>query len=422
MKHSKPVRQRLPKHICSLLAQKERLFLSFSDPLKHPLYIKICKDIAYHSKKYREYQERKLAYGNFRALFMYVKSKTKDKSFAGPFSDSKGIRCYSDLDKAAALGAFFGSVFDSSMPTNSSQSFFPTINHSCDFSPVHPSDVYSLLIKLKPSLSLTSDRIPQIVLKNCAKTICLPLTHIFNISLMLGQVPTVWKHAIVTAIPKITKPISVSDFRPISITPSSCKILEKLIRNKILSWLQKFNLIPVEQHGFIAGASTTTQLVDCMHDWKFAIGQGSKVDVLYFDLSKAFDKVNHIKLLEKLKAVGIGGCLLSWLQSYLHERVMTCKVNLAFSDLFTCTSGVPQGGVLSPLLFLIYTSELPSLLKTHPNIHIVMYADDIKVYGTYDSHSASEVRQSLQLSIDRIVQWGTANNIKVNLKKVTFFI
>lgn len=123
-------------------------------------------------------------------------------------------------------------------------------------------------------------------------------------------------------------------------------------------------MIPPEQHGFTSGASTVTQLADCVFDWNCALNEGHSVDVIYFDLSKAFDKVCHLKLLHKLNHIGIRGTLLNWFRSYLENRSMHVKVENSFSKSYPCTSGVPQGGVLSPLLFLIYTFMESTIITT----------------------------------------------------------
>ncbi|KAK6018461.1 hypothetical protein OSTOST_15948 [Ostertagia ostertagi] len=104
----------------------------------------------------------------------------------------------------------------------------------------------------------------------------------------LDAVPFLWKESIVTAIPKSSDSVLLSSYRPISITPPPIKVLEKIVRDKILAWLNKNNSIPLEQHGFVTGASTVTELADCIFDWTLAINSGKSVDVISFDLSKAF--------------------------------------------------------------------------------------------------------------------------------------
>uniref|UniRef100_A0A183FNQ6 Reverse transcriptase domain-containing protein n=1 Tax=Heligmosomoides polygyrus TaxID=6339 RepID=A0A183FNQ6_HELPZ len=255
-----------------------------------------------------------------------------------------------ELSKATALGDFFASVFSKEESCSPNITLPPPSRHRMSNVYFHPAEVEKILKHLKPSITEPYDGIPSIVYKKCSASLCKPLAHIFNVSLMLCEVPEIWKDSIVTAIPKTSGASCVSDYRPISLTPPPIKVMEKIINEKLLSFINRLRLIPTEQHGFL-----------------YALNQGNSIDVVYIDLSKAFDKVSHYKLLQKLHFLGIDGNLLNWFASYLDERHMTVKVGRWFSERYHCTSGVPQGAVLSPLLFLIYTMELPSLLKVSPN-------------------------------------------------------
>lgn len=186
-------------------------------------------------------------------------------------------------------------------------------------------------------------------------------------------------------------------------------------------WLSIRRLLPTEQHGFSEGASTTTQLLDCTFDWLVALNNNFSVDIVYFDLSKAFDKVNHSKLIQKLNQIGMSDIIVRWIASYLADRNMWVKVGDAFSQRYSCPSGVPQGGVLSPLLFLIYCLDLPSKLKTHTSIKVQLYADDIKLYGIYNSENRLEVSSALADSIRRMMEWSADWDLPVNLTK-TFVV
>lgn len=157
------------------------------------------------------------------------------------------------------------------------------------------------------------------------------LAHIFNLSLQLREVPPLWKEErIVRAIPKSSCSNDIVNLRPMSLTPTPVKVMEKLIRNRMLTSLKTACLIPLEQQGFLPGVSTTKSLLDLVYDWCEALNNGKSVDIVYFDLSKAFDC-----------SIVIRGKLLEWLESCLKERFMTVKVGNAYSP-----SGTPQGTVL----------------------------------------------------------------------------
>ena len=206
------------------------------------------------------------------------------------------------------------------------------VDHSLSSIHFAPFEIKQVLKHLKPSLSEPYDGIPQVVYKECADVLCVPLAHIFNISMILGEVPQLWKEALVTAIPKCSPATSVSDYRPISITPTAAKVMEKVIRNKLQNWLIKFNLIPKEQHGLLSGASSSsaTNLTDTFHDWTRALNNGSCIDTIFIDLFKAFDKVCHEKLLVRLKLPGLSGKLLDWFRSYLYNRHFMVKLGRSF--------------------------------------------------------------------------------------------
>ncbi|KAK6053783.1 hypothetical protein COOONC_08712 [Cooperia oncophora] len=154
---------------------------------------------------------------------------------------------------------------------------------------------------LEPSTSETYDGIPQIVYKKCASSLCQPLTHIFNISMILGEVPDL-----------VERSLGCKHLRFSTDKHYACpsKLMERLIRDKILGWLEKFNMIPKEQHGFLSGASTVSNLLDSLFDWQSALNNGKSVDIVFVDLSKAFDRVCHRRLLVKLQHLGISGQLL----------------------------------------------------------------------------------------------------------------
>lgn len=193
--------------------------------------------------------------------------------------------------------------------------------------------------------------------------------------------------------------------------------MEGIVRKRILSFHDSAGVIPKEQHGFLSGASTTTNLVDTVYDISYALNGGKSVDMIYIDLSKAFDRVSHSKLLHCVARLGLDVEIVRWLRSYLHNRHMTVKVGNAFSDRCRCVSGVPQGAALSPLLFLIYTLELPHLLITSPSIRVQMFADDIKIYGIYDVNDCDAVRAALKASLLKLPQWASLYEIPINLDK-----
>ncbi|EYC39568.1 hypothetical protein Y032_0651g1152 [Ancylostoma ceylanicum] len=406
-----------PRHINNLIEQRNRLFCQLEDPLTSQEYRAISANLEKHIKKFRAFKDRKLAKMNSQSLFSYIRPILSEQSASRVIFDEKGKKYRTDPEKAEGLAHYFADIFEKSEHAFSSECNIPS-QHRCSSIPdVSPQEVLAHLRMLKPSTFRTSDGIPQIVFKRCANQLALPVSIIINLSFRSGQIPNVWRHGIVVPIPKKSNASLLSDFRPICLNAVVCKVAEKFVRKKLLAYCLREHILPTEQYGFLEGSSTTLQLVACDHHWKKAFAQGYSTDVLYFDLSKAFDKLSIPKLIQKLYDIGIQGNLLGWVISYLSDRSFSVRFASATSCALAATSGVPQGGVLSPLLFILYTRELPSLLAVDHRVRVVAYADDIKVYGTYTDCDRDVVRDALRSSLQNILTWGKLNDIHVNLKK-----
>jgi len=155
-----------------------------------------------------------------------------------------------------------------------------------------------------------------------------------------------------------------------------------------------------EQYGFIKGRSTVLQLLKILDDWTLQLDLGKQIDVIYTDFEKACDKVPHHALISKLRAYGLDDTLIQWLQDFLCNRIQCVGINGFFSRWFLVDSGIPQGSILSPILFLIYINDLPDLCGEDHKIHL--YADDAKLYNTITS---KEDQMCLQRVISRIKKW-----------------
>ena len=188
------------------------------------------------------------------------------------------------------------------------------------------------------------------------------------------------------------------------------KVMETFVRDAVREHLLKNDLISSQQHGFIPGRSTSSQLLECFDEWSLMIEEGSSVDVIYLDFKKAFDAVPHKRLINKLYAYGIRGKVLAWIDAFLTQRAQRVVINGEASDWAEVTSGIPQGSVLGPLCFLIYINDLPGSVQNS----IKLYADDAKLYGQVDSQEQSA---ALQRDLEAIQDWTKRWQLPLNTQK-----
>ena len=204
------------------------------------------------------------------------------------------------------------------------------------------------------------DQIPAKLLTQTASVIVPSLCKIFNKSLQLGSLPSDWKLANVVPVHKKGAKDHVENYRPISLLPIVSKVFERCVLNSIKDHL--YHVISPKQHGFCTGRSCVTNLLEAFDHIGSLLNSGSQVDTIYLNMSKAFDKVSQRRLVHKLIKAGFGGNLLNWFCSYLSGRRQRVRVLGATSEDLSVTSGVPQGSILGPALFLVYVIDLPKSL------------------------------------------------------------
>lgn len=360
---------------------------------------------------YRLYLEhiQSSLYSNLKYFWSYL-NKCK-KSLSYPKQISYKDRLSADDQEASNLfAAFFGSVYRQpwSGPIN--------LVHS------HPSCLPLLQItqdELSKAISEASDnpnygpdQIPLYFFKRCESVFINKILDLFNISLLTGKFPDVWKTAFVQPIHKQGSNNLVDNYRPISILSSLPKIFDKIIADKLCDSL--IGVIAQEQHGFIKGKSTLTNLLIFNEFINQSFSEGFQVDAIYLDFSKAFDSVQHPLLLAKLHNVGIRDTLLQWIGSYLNDRIQIVRLNGTYSDPIKVSSGVPQGSHLGPLLFLIFINDI-----THTAMFssMLLFADDLKLY-----RKITDLADCLKLQADltALFSWSIQNDLPFNIKKCSF--
>ena len=236
-----------------------------------------------------------------------------------------------------------------------------------------------------------------------------PLASLFNRSIDEGTFPIAWKTAHVTPIYKLKGDKSVcANYRPISLLSCIGKILERCIHGYVFDFLRTNNLLTMSQSGFIPHDSTTFQLLSMYDDFCKALDNRIVTQCIYFDISKAFDRVWHKALLRKLYGIGIRGTLFSWFKDYLSNRTQAVVIKGKSSSYLKIPSGVPQGSVLGPLLFLIYINDITKDIEST----IKLFADDTSIYLSIDD----PVRRTTILNSDlsNINKWAQTWKVHFN--------
>jgi len=215
---------------------------------------------------------------------------------------------------------------------------------------------------------------------------------------------------VVTPIFKKGSRAEVCNYRPVALTSVVCKVLETIIRNNIVKHMETNNLLSQHQHGFTRGRSCLTNLLETIEDWTAALEDGYGVDVLFLDYQKAFDTVPHRRLIEKIKWYGISDSLCEWISDFITNRQMRVVADGGSSNWCHVKSGVPQGSVLGPLLFVLYVNDLPHLLKSK----VKMFADDIKLWSIVKT---KEDEKLIQNDIELLEQNSKDWLLKFNVDK-----
>lgn len=272
-------------------------------------------------------------------------------------------------------------------------------------------NIIDAIKKLKSNLTSGPDNIPAFFIRDCSYLLVEPLEIIFNLILQTETLPDIWKISRVCPIHKNGSRSDVENYRPITIICNFPKVLEIILHNSLYNHVK--NTIDEHQHGFMKGRSTSTNLVCISQFIANTLDNHSQVDVIYTDLSKAFDSLDHSILLDRLECFGVSSSLFNLIKSYLSNRFQFVQYRGYRSKNISVISGVPQGSILGPLLFNIFIDDIINIFKQH-NINYLLYADDIKIYVEVRSHQDC-IR--MQNCLQEISQWCISSRLTLNIKK-----
>ncbi|MCU7801386.1 MAG: reverse transcriptase family protein, partial [gamma proteobacterium symbiont of Lucinoma myriamae] len=346
---------------------------------------------------------------NSKSFWNYVRSKSKTKESVGNLEDAEGCIRTDNTERAEILNNFFASVFTQEDATDVPE-FDSRTDHLLENIEILELTVEKYIKLLKPSKSQGPDSCHPKFLIETVNQIKEPLTHLFKKSLEEGKIPDQWRLANVIPIHKKGPKNKAENYRPISLTSVCCKVLEKIVRDKLVDHMESNKLFTKHQHGFRKGHSCVTQLIDVCEQWSEELDNKNSIDVVFLDFQKAFDSVPHKRLIRKLYGYGIRGTLLKWIEDFLSNRKQRVVVNGSASAWSNVSSGIPQGSVLGPTLFLIYINDLPDVVHSV----VKLFADDAKIFSVVNNPQQALV---LQTDIYNLVRWSIVWLLKFHHQK-----
>ena len=363
-------------------------------------------------KKSRENDIAKNIKQNPKAFYEYISSKLVKKEGVHELLNENGDLTNNDKEKCDIINKFFSSVFTkedlNDIPDFTYDNDILNPLETCDIT-LH--DMEKALLNLNPNKSPGPDHLHPKLLKSCAVALAKPLKFLFDKTLSEGILPNDFKIAEVRPIFKKGDKSNPGNYRPVSLTSVVCKVFESFIKISLNNHLINNNILSNVQFGFVSGRNTISQLLSTINDWMFDLDNDMSVDAAYMDFRKAFDTVPHQRLIKKLQSYKIGGPILNWIVSFLTNRSQFVKINNSVSDNLNVTSGVPQGSVLGPTLFIYFINDLPNVVT---NNNVKIFADDTKVYKSIND---SEDNKCLQSAIDEMFLWTQNWLLKFNKEK-----
>ena len=375
----------------------------------------ICKDL--DQKEMKAVNRIKT---NSKYFFSYAKSLSKVKSSISMLIDSSGTVLTDPKNIADTFQQQFSSVFsDPNSPYIKEPDFTePHIISPCfdEHFSLCEEDIVNAINSITSDSACGPDGVPAALLKNCAAELAVPLKLLWDESFKIGTVPEFYKQTFVSPLYKKGDRANAVNYRPVALTSHVVKVYERVLRQAMVKFIDANGLLCDHQHGFRTGRSCLTQLLSHFDDILSNLCNGADTDAIYLDFAKAFDKVDHQLLIKKLRRYKFSEQLIAWITSFLTDRPQHVVINGVLSFVEMIISGVPQGSVLGPLLFILFINDMQSCINFST---IRFFADDTRllkhIYGHKDT-------VELQKDLDSVINWAKENNMSLHEDKFEVMI
>ena len=412
---------------------------------KNLLYKKyVCKPSSFNESKYKCFRNtlnttiRNVKKRYFERKFAVYKSNIKATwnlinillNKGGKGVTETQMKCNGELTTdshkiANAFNSYFtqaGPNLDKSIPQNNAN-FMSYLANPCMntiyFHATFEAEICSIVNSFRNNTASGIDDFSPRIIKRIIKEISKPLCHIFNLSLSSGIFPNKLKIARVTPVFKKGDKCELSNYRPISVLPCFSKILERIVYNRTVKFLDQNNILGRYQYGFRSNYSTSMALTDIANKIVDTFEENSFLIGVFVDLSKAFDTINHNIMLAKLQYYGFRGVAYSWFNSYLSNRYQCTKYKSCISELKKILCGVPQGSLLGPLLFILYINDIINVSNSSTSSYI-LYADDTNIL--FSGKDLTSLQDRVNDNLSKLCTWFQANRLSVNPRKCNFIV
>ena len=352
---------------------------------------------------------------NPRFFYSYAKRHSRQSTNIGPLLDSDNKLQSDPQVMADLLQNQYVSVFsDPNSPMIQN-----TLEEEIDWEPItdfefSEKEIIKAIAEINTYSACGENEIPALVLKSCKEELSYPIWRMWRESLDTGFISSIYKKQTITPIHKKNSRAQAANYRPVSLTSHVIKTFERVFKKKLVLFLEKFKIIKLTQHAFCEGRSCLTQLISHIEEIIQNLLRNNDTDAVYLDYAKAFDKVDHKLLLQKIYSYGIRGKLHAWLTFYLEERVQYVVVNGSKSYPAPVQSGVPQGTVLGPLLFILYLNDLNCFINKST---MRSFADDTRLLK--EIKNTEDITQ-LQNDLNASILWSKRNNMLLHTDKFEY--